>query len=379
MKKRLLTLLVIVAALTLGLATTVSAQNDNPSTCLNLSQEDCDILAAGVANTAANLTSLHALYTIDYTESNQVFVIGVNDAAVSVVGDISLATDAAMAATDPTKAVALSLVYGVKGNLGPYGVTGGQSIAYVDGVSYWTDAASGKWVGISTNDALMLGLGAASVGMTSMSGMTSAIPGMDMVTAMMDPSMLGENPAALLGGLVNPQALLTDPAGALGGLGMGMLPPLAYASAERLADMEMDGQTLNGFASTITLGPDLVAATLAANLGDMAMMIPAEVWDDIAVSLTVTRWYGADDQLQHGTQATLDVTIGSTARTLFVALAFPNAVSADTMLAPASFSLALDAQFDRINQAVGIAAPEGAAMYTLESIMGAMGAMTGGQ
>lgn len=370
MKKRVLTLLVIVAALTFGLATTVSAQNDNPTVCFNLSQEDCDVLSAAVANSSANLTSFNADFTVDFAESNQVFVVGVNDAAVTLEGEASLATDAAAAMADPLQGTSLSLEYGASGNLGPYGVTGGQTIVFAGGTSYWTDAASGQWVGISANDALMLGLGAVSVGMGSM----ESIPGMDMLGMFLDPSML-EGAAPMLLGMVSPQALISDPAGALSGLGLGMLPPVFYASMERVADMEMDGQTMNGFALTANLD----AALVASSMGDMGGMIPAEVWDDLDVTATITRWYGADDQLQHGTQLSLDVTIGSTARTFFVSLIAPNAVPADAMLAPGAFSIDVDAPFTGLNEMIDITAPSGAAMITLESIMGAMGSMTGGQ
>jgi hypothetical protein len=373
MKKRVLTLLVLVVALTFGVTTAVSAQNNNPTACFNLSQEDCDVLAAALTNTNANLTSFNASYTIDFSESNQVFVVGVNDAAVTVVGQLGLATDAEMAMTDPTQGAMVNIIYGVTGNLGPYGVTGGQSIVYSGGNAYWTDPVSAQWVGISADDAIQLGLGAAAVGLNSMSAMS--IPGLDAIGAMLDPSML-DDPGMLLAG-INPMILLSDPGSVLGGLTMGT--SLFYAGMERLEDMEMMGQTMNGFALNVDLGSDLIAAALGGMMGDMAAMIPAEVWDDVDATATVTRWYGADDQLQHSIQATVDVTIGSTARTFFVSLIAPNAVSADAMLAPASFSIDLDAEMGQINEAMDIMAPEGASMVTLESIMGMMGSMTGGQ
>jgi hypothetical protein len=355
MKSRVLAIL-LVFVFVLGMVSTASAQEMDP--CLGLSADDCAFLQASDAK-SAEIQSFTLNFDFNLELDNlaaAAMMMGSTDA--STPNTITVTANASnspvvmnSAAADPSSALAMAMdVNASVTGTGTGDESGTFSFVIVDGVFYAKDPETGEWKGMTLEDA---------ASQLSDSGMP------------FDPSSLLQGDASELGSMTDPSAALAQAGLAPEDVEALMSVP-GFVGQQRVADADMEGQTMAVFESKVDFVPLLTSQELqeiltkmsasssdpnAAQVGQMGMLLPMLVKEG---NITLTRWIGVDDQYLH--RLTLDINIAVDLAAMMGA-AGGEAGQAE----PITLKLTLDVGLNNINSTTAPVAPEGAVMVTPEA------------
>jgi len=344
MKTRLLALLLIVV-MALGLAASVSAQDS--SMCFNLSADDCAVITAA----SANSSSIQAFnYTVNFTLNADLSSV----AAMAGPGtpnkiDVKVNANGAMILEKEAKPpVAATFNLDANADMGTGAQSAKASLVLKDGVAYYQDPASSKWIGMKLADLLK----AANLPIpvdSLLSGDLSAL------SAMANPQTMG----AMAGGM-NPadlEALMKIP---------------GFIDYKRLPDESLGDAKVSPFALTVDVIPLLSSPEFSKLMQSMsssdpqagmaAAMIPM-LAQNATLKLTVTQYVGADDKLIHKLAVDGELKLDLSALAAMGASTGSNAAPA---MGPITGNVHFDVELSDINSAdIKIAAPEGATMASM--------------
>lgn len=343
MKFRMFALLVLVA-LTVGLIPAAAAQDVPNLNCLDLSEADCAIVNASLANTV-KMQSFNQTFSFSQslTGSSALMPNGGMDTTNTAEGSGVFVVDPSKM-TEEAPYAGASAAFDVSGTFDDGSFD--TSFVIVDGTFYVQDEA-GAWKGAPITELMEQG---------GMAGVTV----MDMT------------PEELAAFSADPIAALSEvKAGDVDLLSVLQTP--GFLKQERLADETIDGQntavfSFTGDLATLFQNEDVKQAlseTIAqmmssgaaggqssAMMQQMGTMFPV-LLESTTGTVTVTRWIGVDDQFTHRFVVDVDAIID-----LFGGATAANA----TPIPPIEFKLNLTVNLTDINTTAAPTAPEGAAI-----------------
>lgn len=342
-----LSVLVLLIALLAALVPAAVAQDD--LNCLGLSADDCTIVTNATAK-IAEMQSFTQTYTFDLTLGG-LAAMGAPADSISITSDGSgpFVFDTAASAMEQFFDMAMTLNGAISGT--GEDASGTISFAIVDGIIYAQNPETGAWQGAALADLL----GAAQSGLGGMTGGDSADP----MAALNDPAVAG-----LLGA-----AMSFDPVNIPG-----------FISQARIADMDMDGQALAGFAYTADIGVLLQSQEFQALLAQAATAASEASPDAAGLAtmgpmfaqlasgtFTSTRYVGTADGFVRRIEVNLDLTVD------FGAMAGASGGDASQMPPPITIKMNLAVDMTAINDTAAPAAPEGATIVPAEELSGMFG------
>lgn len=346
--KRHLWAILVVCALLLGLVPTAFAQGVDLN-CLGLSADDCKIVTDATANTA-NLRSFTQSFTFELNVSGmETLDPTATPLSLKASGSGPFVLDPAVTPMENAVAMALDI------NGEASGQSGAFSLVIVDGVLYFKDPTSDKWMGIKLQDAM---------------GQAGALTG-------------GLVPG--VGGAPSDGSTTVDPAVAQAAMGamssLATFDPFAidgFANQSRQTDAELDGQKMYAFQHTFNLdalfkSPEFqklltdlgqVAAQADQSAAQVAMMLP--MISQLATGeISFTRWIGADDGFAHRIVLSANLVIDLNAM-------MGASGSSGTQLPPINLQFSLSVDMTKINDTTAPTAPEGAEMIDMSQAMSGM-------
>ncbi len=345
--KRHLWAILVVCVMLLGLVPTAFAQGVDLN-CLGLSADDCKIVTDATANTA-NLRSFNQSFTFELNVSGiETLDPSAEPVSLRASGSGPFVLDPTAASMENGVAMALDITGEANGESGMF------SLVIVDGVLYFKDPTSDKWMGMKLSD---------------VQGQVGALTG-GIVPGVGSPSDSGTevDPAAAQAMMGVVGALATFDPFAING----------FANQTRQADAELHGQKMYAFQHTFNLdalfkSPEfqklLTTLGQAASQADesaaqVAMMLP--MISQLATGeITFTRWIGADDSFAHRIVLSADLNIDLNAL-------MGGSGSSGQQMPPINLQFSLSVDMSNINDTAAPTAPEGAEMIDMSQAMSGM-------
>ncbi|MCD6290408.1 MAG: hypothetical protein J7M34_07890 [Anaerolineae bacterium] len=357
----LIPLFVLVFVLASAVAPTARAQESPIAPeCFNLSADDCAFLMTALAKTGQDVTSFNQSFHLQVTLNGWMGQADTNDFTLDVKGHGPFIIDPAKALQNPLAAVSAMLDMQATSSGGGQRLSSMMDIRYVDSTGYWTDPATGQWLGLSADEVM---------GLMAMAAGLAAQP--EQLAKIATPAGAPIAPA------VTKEAVDLSADLATTNIAEVLPTPSFVVNYVRKDDVKMMGRTLSPFSLDLDMAPllaskqfqsFLVQVLSTAGQGDqdpgllMAAQMAPTVLDHTSVTLNVTLWVGEDDMLLH--KVTLDM---------------QTAVDVDAVLGlgktgagPATVEVHADVTLDHINQHMMVSAPEHATMLAPSGLSAAL-------